>query len=113
MLVERATIRKVLQVTLIAVALISSTASGSHRHGSVQWPGSHHTTVAVLIPVGSRPGLGRCMACYHFDVIASVGNYSRTCGGDAVRSGSSQLSEKVTTFQRVAKKRKIYNNEKL
>jgi hypothetical protein len=58
------------------------------------------TTVAVLIPGRSL----RCcqfrfsrgfyslardrVTCYHFDVITSVGNYSRTCRGDAVRSGT-------------------------
>jgi hypothetical protein len=103
---------------------------GELFHASASASARHHTTgcaVFVLIPIGSRPGLGRFVACqfrfscclqspawpatcYHFDVITSVGNYSRTCGGGAVRSGSSQLSEQVTTFQRVSKKRKICYN---
>jgi hypothetical protein len=43
---------------------------------------------------------------YYVSRFTSVGNYSCTCGDDVARSGSSQLSEQVTTFQRVSKKRK-------
>jgi hypothetical protein len=107
MLVERAIIRKVQQ------SLLRDRDDGSIQKFFRSTARVAAGKVAFLIRIRKSAQTAWLSftgeACCHFNVITSVGNYSRTCGGDTVCSGSSQLSEQVTTFQHVAKRRKIYN----